>query len=73
MARLISSNKLDEPSILSLIQSNIKFLINVELHLIVKSYEQEFQVWMMAIKAIIVKIITSSVIHIDNQLVSESI
>lgn len=38
-----------------------------------KSYEQEFQVWMMAIKAVIVKIITSSVIHIDNQLVTESI
>ncbi len=34
MSKILGSKDLDEPTILSLIESNYKFLINIELHVI---------------------------------------
>lgn len=72
MSRLLGSNKLNESMILSLLESNLKFLINIDLYQ-ASSHPQEYSLWLKRIKDIIINVITKSLIHIDNQLISESI
>jgi len=67
----MSMERLTEQIILSLIGSNLKLLINIELHQI-KSH-QESNNWFLAIKNLIKEVISKSFVHLENQLVSESI
>lgn len=68
MAKILNCKDLDEASLLSLIESNYKFLINIELH-VIRSHEKEFEQWILRIKIIIMKIVRNKSINIDSQLV----
>lgn len=72
MTRLFSSNKLNETTLVSLIEANLKFLINIELHMI-RAHEKEYLGWISIIKTITDRVLYNSLIYIDNQLVSESL
>ena len=68
--RIFRRSNLNEETLLSLLESNSKFLINIELYQI-RSIDDEFKQWITQLKDIFIKIIKCTSISFDNSLLCE--
>ena len=68
--RIFRLSNLNEETLLSLLESNSKFLINIELYQI-RSIDDEFKQWITQLKDIFIKIIKCTSISFDNSLLCE--
>ena len=70
MVKILKIDSLTEETVLSLIESNSKFLINIELYQI-REFDAEFQAWIIQLKTIFIAVIEKTPLSFDNSLLNE--